>query len=156
MRLVVDKDDPRADDVGALLQTHLAFSRGVTPAEYAFALDVEELADPSVTFFSARRDGALMGVAALKRLDQDTAEVKSMHTRGDERGRGVGRAILEHILDFARSEGYLVVNLETGTTEEFAAARALYASSGFRPCAPFGRYEASPYNTFMTLRLDEA
>jgi putative acetyltransferase len=154
--LVVDKDDPRADDVGALLKRHLAFSRGVTPAEYAFALDVEELADPSVTFFSARRDGVLMGVAALKHLDRSTAELKSMHTREDERGRGVGRAILEHILDFARSQGYLEANLETGTTEEFAAARALYASSGFRPCAPFGQYEASPYNTFMTLRLDEA
>lgn len=156
MLLVVDRDDPRADDVGALLMRHLAFSRGVTPAEYAFALDVEGLADPSVTFFSARQGGVLMGIAALKRLDQRTAEVKSMHTREDERGRGVGRAILEHILDFARSEGYLVVNLETGTTEEFSAARALYASSGFRPCPPFGQYEASPYNTFMTLRLDEA
>lgn len=154
MPLVVTPDDPRSDDVRALLATHLSFSRGVTPAEYSFALDVEELAEPSVVFFSARRDGALIGIAALKHLDRTRAELKSMHTREDERGRGVGRAVLGYILGFARDQGYEEISLETGTTEEFAAARALYAGSGFQPCPPFGGYRASPYNTFMTLRLE--
>ena len=147
-------DDPRADDVSALLAAHLAFARGATPVEYSFALDVEQLVEPGVTFFGARRAGRLVGVAALKRLDESHAELKSMHTRQDERDRGVGRAMVEHLLGFARDQGYRQVSLETGSTEEFASARALYARAGFRPCEPFGDYRASPYNAFMTIGLD--
>jgi putative acetyltransferase len=146
-------DDPRAADVRALLAAHLDFSRSSTPPEFSFALDVDGLADPAVTFFSARRQGLLLGVAALKRLDADRAELKSMHTRAAERGRGVGRALVDHLLAYARRQGYREVSLETGTTEEFAAARALYRRAGFLPCPPFGDYEASAYNTFMTILL---
>ena len=155
MELEIAIDDPRAADVQDLLGVHLAFSQTVTPIEYSFALDVHELVGDEVTFFSARRGGLLVGIAALKRLDQDHAELKSMHTREAERGTGIGRALVEHLLAFARAEGYRQVSLETGSTEEFVAARTLYARAGFSPCEPFGGYAASPYNTFMTMRLDE-
>jgi putative acetyltransferase len=150
----ISVDDPRAHDVQALLANHLAFSRGVTPAEYSFALDVGQLVDQNVTLFSARDAGRLVGVAALKRLDDATAELKSMHTLEAERRRGVGHALVEHILAFARAHGYGRVSLETGSTDDFVAARSLYAGLGFRPCEPFGEYRESPYNTFMTLTLD--
>lgn len=154
MEFVIDVDDPRADDVRTLLSLHLAFSRSATPPEFSFALDVEELVQPEVTFFSARREGEVVGVAALKRLDDTHAELKSMHTRQADRGRGVGRTLVEHVLTFARREGYRRVSLETGDTDEFAPARELYARTGFKPCKPFGEYKASPYNTFMTISLD--
>jgi putative acetyltransferase len=154
MELVIGVDDPRADDIRALLATHLAFSHAVTPAEYSFALDVEKLVEPEVTFFSARRAGVVVGVAALKRLDQSHAELKSMHTRETARGRGVGRAMVEYLLTVAWHEGYRRVSLETGSTDEFVAARALYAKAGFRTCGPFGDYGPSPYNTFMTISLE--
>ncbi|MGH8995582.1 MAG: GNAT family N-acetyltransferase [Acidimicrobiales bacterium] len=146
-------DDPRAADVMALLAIHLDFAHSVTPAEYSFALDVEELVDSAVTFFSARTTGRLLGVAALKRLDGGHAELKSMHTLEAERGRGVGGALVDHIVAFAASQGFRWVSLETGSTDEFASARALYTKMGFRLGAPFGDYRASPYNTFMTLAL---
>ncbi len=156
MHIDVGVDDPRAEDVRALLVVHLGFSRGATPAEYSFALDVEQLVDPTVTFFSATQAGRLGGVAALKRLDEANAELKSMHTSEAERGRGVGRALVEHILLFAGKAGYRRVSLETGATHEFAPARALYAKLGFSPCEAFGDYRASPYNTFMTMSLEPA
>ncbi len=156
MELAVRVDDPRAEDVRELLTTHLAFSRGVTPVQYSFALDVDRLVDPSVTFFSARRAGQLIGIAALKRLDETHAELKSMHTTEAERGRGVGRALVEHILAFARQAGYHRVSLETGATEDFVVARGLYARVGFEPCAPFADYQPSPYNTFMSLSIEPA
>lgn len=152
--LVILEDDPHAEDVRALLHTHLAFSRTVTPLEHSFALDSDGLADPSVTFFSARRDGELLAIGALKHHDVDLAEVKSMHTREASRGGGVGRAMIEHLLAVARTRGYRTVGLETGTTEDFAAARALYAKAGFEPCGAFGDYEPSAYNTFMNQSLD--
>lgn len=84
MSFDVGVDNPRAEDVRALMAIHLGFSLGVTPPEYSFALDSDELADPSVTFFSAREAGRLVGIAALQRLDDTHAELKSMHTREAE------------------------------------------------------------------------
>jgi putative acetyltransferase len=149
----ISVDDPGAPDVRMLLSTHLAFARAPTPPEDAHALDVDGLLDPSVTFFSFRRDGVLLAVGALKRLDPDHAEVKSMHTVAAARGRGIGRRMAEHLIAVAREAGYRRLSLETGSMAEFAPARALYASVGFERCDPFGEYRASPNSTYMTLYL---
>lgn len=156
MELAIGVDDPRAQDVRELLAIHLGFSRAVTPVEYSFALDVDQLVDPGITLFTARRDGRLVGIAALKQIDETHGELKSMHTREAERGRGVGRALVEHILGFAREAGYRRVSLETGTTEDFVAARTLYVCLGFESGAAFADYRPSPYNTFMTMSLESA
>ena len=151
--LVIAVDHPRRDDVQALLRRHLTFAHEHTPIEHAFALDVDALLEPDVTFFAARRDGALLAVGALKELDARHAEVKSMHTAGAARRQGVGRAMVQHLLGVARDRGYDRVSLETGTMDAFAPARALYRDIGFVPCGPFAGYRASPDNTFMTLEL---
>lgn len=153
MDLEIALDDPRTDDVRALLVNHLAFALDTTPAEYSFALSVDQLVEPGITFFSARREGAVVGVAALKQVDDLHVELKSMHTRAEDRGCGVGRALLDHLLAHARRRGYRRMSLETGTTDEFAPARRLYSRAGFQACPPFGHYRASDFNTFMTLLL---
>lgn len=150
----ISADDPRAADVRALLQRHLEFNRSNTPPEHIHALDVDGLVDPAITFVSFRQGGELLGVGALKQLDGQHAELKSMHTAQAARGRGIGRAILGHLLGLARERGCRQVSLETGAMPEYAPARAMYASAGFRPCGPFGGYRPSPSNSFMTLRLD--
>lgn len=152
--LVIEADDPDAPDVRALLDRHLAFAHGNSPPEDVHALDSRGLQAADVTFFSARADGVLLGVGALRRLDPAHAEVKSMHTAEAARGKGVGRAMLEHLLAVARSRGCRRVSLETGTMAAFAPARALYVSAGFRPCEPFGPYFRSPNSVCMTLALD--
>lgn len=147
-------DDPRADDVRELLERHLAYARANTAPEDVYALEVDELVDASVTFFSFRVDGALLGVAALKRLDGQHAEIKSMHTAQEARGQGIGRALVDHIVGVARERGYRRVSLETGAGPAFAAARGLYASASFTPCGAFGDYRPSPTSAYMTLSLD--
>ena len=149
-------DDPRAPDVRTLLERHMAAMLATTPPEHTFALDVDGLLDPAITFFSFRADGELLGVGAIKRLDAEHAEIKSMHTAAAARGRGVGRAMLHHLLGVARLEGMRRVSLETGTMAEFAAARALYQSAGFTACGPFADYQPSDDNCFMTLPLGAA
>lgn len=150
----ITADDPHAPDVRALLERHLTFALATTPPEHAFALDADKLADPQITFFGCRAPGGeLLGIGALKEHSPVFGEIKSMHTAAAARGRGVGRAMLTHLLDLAAERGYARVSLETGTMAEFAAARALYTSAGFTPCPPFGDYKASPDNCFMTLRL---
>ena len=146
-------DDPRAPDVRALLDAHLAMTRAASPPEDVHALDVSGLLDPSVSFFSLRSGGEVLAVGALKRLSPSHAEVKSMHTAAAARGRGIARAMLAHLLAVARAEGLERVSLETGSTAVFAPARSLYASAGFVDCEPFGDYVRSPYSSFMTLEL---
>jgi putative acetyltransferase len=148
-------DDPRTPDVRALLERHLEFANLHSPPEDVHALDVDGLLDPALTFFSARRDtGELLGVGALKQLDARHAELKSMHTALAARGRGVGLAMVAHLIGVARDRGVRRVSLETGTMAAFAPARALYGSVGFRQCAPFADYRQSPNSVCMTLLLD--
>jgi len=151
--LVIVVDDPRAADVQLLLERHLAFADALSPPEHVHALGVEGLGDPQVTFFSARRDGLLLGVGALKRLDGAHGELKSMHTAEASRGQGVGRALLHHVLEVAVARGYERVSLETGTMDAFAPARSLYSKVGFTPCPPFGNYTVNPYSVCMTLEI---
>ena len=151
---VIATEDPRADDVRALLARHLAYAKANTEPADVHALEVDALVDPAVTFFSLRRDGTLLGVAALKHLDDDHAEIKSMHTAEAERGRGVGRALVERLVEIARERGHRRVSIETGAGPAFAAARRLYASAGFEPCGPFGDYPPSPNSAYMTLDLN--
>jgi putative acetyltransferase len=152
---VIGVDDPRSPDVRAVLERHLAFARATTRKEDVHALEADDLADPAVTLFSYRDGGgAVLGIAALKRIDDEHAEVKSMHTVEEARGRGVGRALVEHMVAVARERGYRRLSLETGAQPAFAPARALYASAGFTPCGPFAGYPDSPNSAFMTRALD--
>ena len=151
---VIASEDPRAPDVRALLERHLEFARETTPAEGVHALDVSGLLDPDVTLFSYRRDGQLLAVGAIRMLDADHAELKSMHTAEAARRQGIGRAMVEHLVDVARARGVRRVSLETGNMDAFAPARALYEEAGFEPCAPFGDYVGSPTSACMSRRLD--
>jgi len=108
-------EDPRAADVQELLRRHLALSAASTPAEHAHALDLTGLLDPDVTLFGLRADGELLAIGALKQIDADHAELKSMHTAARARRRGIGRAMLEHLIAAARKRGYKQLSLETAT-----------------------------------------
>jgi putative acetyltransferase len=150
----IGPDDPRAPDVQALLERHLAFAHEHSPPADVHALDLDGLLGPDISFFSCRRDGELLGVGALKWLDPHHAELKSMHTAAGSRGQGIGQALVEHLVAVARERGVQRVSLETGTMAAFAPARSLYASLGFEACAPFAGYAPSPNSICMTLRLD--
>lgn len=137
----------------ALLDRHLAFAHEVTPADHVHALEVDDLADPAVTVFAARREGALVGVGAIRELHAEHGELKSMHTAEVARGQGVGHAVLEHLLSVARGRGYRRVSLETGTMDAFAPARALYSAVGFEPCDPYGEHTRNHFSICMSLEI---
>lgn len=147
-------EDPRDHLVQALLRRHLTFAAEYSPPDQVFALDVDGLLDPAVTLYGVRLNSTLLGLGALKRLDARHVEVKSMHIAEEARGRGLGRLMLNHLLDTARAEGFHRVSLETGSMDAFITARRLYADVGFVDCGPFAQYEASEWSTFMTLHLE--
>jgi putative acetyltransferase len=143
-------DDPR---VQALLGIHLAKARAATAEGFAFALDLSGLKVPEIRFFTAWDGDAVLGTGALKRMAPDHGEVKSMHTAEAARRRGVGAAMLRHIVAAARMAGMARLSLETGTSAYFQPAVAMYLAHGFTPCGPFGDYAASAENRFLTLAL---
>ena len=153
MRLTFHAGDLDSADVQALLDLHFASMRSNSPPEACHVLAADGLRCPSVTFWSAREDGHLLGIGALKELAPDHGEVKSMRTAPEALGRGVGRGLLHHIVTEARRRGYRRLSLETGSTEPFAAALSLYQSEGFVPCGPFGGYEDTPFTRFFTREL---
>lgn len=146
-------DDLRGPEIADLLRAHLTFCRSTSPPESTHALDLDGLRVPAVTFWSAWEGPDLIGCGALKQIDPGHGEIKSMHTAARHRGRGVGVAILKHIVAEARARGYRRLSLETGSMAAFAPARALYAGFGFTECAPFDAYKPDPNSVFMMLDL---
>ena len=101
-------------------------------------------------------DETLFGVGALKRLSTDHGEIKSMHTAQALHGRGAGSAMLRHIIAAAQASGMSHLSLETGSSDYFLPARALYKRHGFVECPPFANYILDPNSVFMTLNLRES
>lgn len=148
--------DLNDDRVVALLETHYATARAQTAPGSAHALDPSSLRTPDIRLCAAWSGDDLLGIGALRALSPGHGEIKSMHVAQRARGRGIGAALLRHLLDAARRGGMRQVSLETGSWPYFEPARALYRRHGFVDCAPFGSYAADPNSTFMTLSLDAA
>jgi putative acetyltransferase len=152
--MLIVEDDLSSDATQALLRLHLAGMHATSPPGHVFSLDLSGLKAPSVTVWSARRGDAVLGIGALKQLDAEAGEVKSMRTHPDHARMGVGAAILERIIHEARARGLRTLSLETGSGEAFEPALALYRRRGFVDGAAFADYEKSPFNQFLHLSLD--
>ena len=153
--IAVRRDDPLSPAVAGLIAEHLAFARANTDAAFRFALGAEKLATADTAFFTAWDGDTLVGMGAVKRLDSDHAELKSMRTADAHRRKGVGAAVLAALIAYAREQGIVRLSLETGTDDDFVPAHALYRRFGFVDCGAFADYPAdSTQNRYMTLTLE--
>ncbi len=143
-------DDLSGEPVRALIARHLSGMHASSPPSSVHAFDIEQLRHPDVTFWTAWHDDELAGCGALKRLDAERGEIKSMRVADAFLGRGVGRAILEHVVSEAKALGLRSLWLETGSGAPFVAALRLYESAGFSRCGPFDGYTDDPFSVFMT------
>ena len=143
-------DDP---GVLALLREHLQGMADHSPPESIHALDVEGLKAPGITFWTMRNGSEVLGCIALKQLNERHGEIKSMRTASAHLRKGVGAALLEHLVAEARRRGYERLSLETGSGPGFEAAHALFRKFGFVECGPFADYREDPFSRFMTAAL---
>ena len=156
MSISIETATPLNKEVAQILEIHHNFCTSTTPADCCHVMNVSELISPQIEVFAARLDGKYVGVGALRVLNETHGELKSMHTLEKARGQGVGRAVVEHISEFAKSKGITRLSLETGTNDAFRAARELYFSLGFEVCEPFGDYSLSENNVYMTKVLSSS
>ncbi len=150
MDLRIRLDDLSGEPTRRLIARHLAGMHASSPPGAVFALDADALREPGVTFWSAWIGDEIAGCGALKRLDAERGEIKSMRVADEFLGRGVGRALLDHLIREARSRGITSLWLETGTGAAFTPAHRLYETAGFTRCGPFGDYADNGFSVFMT------
>jgi putative acetyltransferase len=148
----------REDDLSGratleLVELHLRAMHESSPPGHVFALDTSGLRRDDVTVWTAWIDGEIAGMVALRRLNEDASEVKSMRTHPRHLRRGVAARLLDHLIAEARARGTRRLLLETGSGQAFDAAIALYVRRGFVPTEAFGEYEKSAFNQFFALDL---
>lgn len=146
-------DDLAGPEIARFLEEHVTEMRAVTPAGSAHALDLDGLRIPEVTFWTAIDEGTIVGCGAIKRLDEDHGEIKSMRVASAVRRSGVASLLLDHMVAEARRMGLSRLSLETGSFAFFTPARQLYLRRGFVLCEPFADYEPDLNNVFMTKAL---
>ncbi len=118
-------DDLKGPEIAALLQRHLDHMYSITPADSVYALDMHALRVPEITFWTAWKDGNLVGCVALKDHGNQLGEIKSMHTASEMRGLGIARKLVVTLLDEARRRNFSSLSLETERTAHFLPAQRL-------------------------------
>ena len=151
MRIVLD--DLSGPEIAGFLEEHIEEMKAVTPPGSKHALDLEGLRSSEVSFWTVVGDGRIVGCGAIKRLDEEHGEIKSMRVAPECRRIGVGGMLLRYLIAEAQRMGFLRLSLETGASEFFEHARELYRKYGFEYCGPFADYILDQNSVFMKKRL---
>ena len=147
---VIRLETPDQPEIHALLRTSDAYYAALYPAESNHLVDIASLQQPDTSFFVARIDGAVRGIAAIRR-HSGYGEVKRMFVDPTARGLKLGSRLLSALEADARAVGLSCLRLETGVRQPEAIA--LYRAAGFREIEPFGGYQADPNSLFMEKSL---
>lgn len=154
MNPTIAEESPLGGDLALLMERHTAAMYADTPLGSIHMMDAGALARNSIRFFVMRDGGAPIGMGGYKRLSElaegPHGEIKSMHILHEVRGRGLARAMLDHLIVAAKADGITRLSLETGAQASFAPARLLYERAGFSYCDPFEGYRPDPMSAFMT------
>ena len=144
-------DNPQ---VNALLKKHFIELKSVSPAGSTHVLDISGLKDQSIKFWSLWESNKLVGCGALKFLDKNHGEFKSIRVADNFRKSGVGRKIINHLIEEAKKLDISKLSIETGAGEFFLPARKLFIEFGFKICPPFAHYKEDPNSCYYSLDIN--
>ena len=140
-------------EVHELLIKHFIELRSVSPKGSAHVLDIDGLKDPTIKFWSLWENENLMGIGALKFLDKDHGEFKSIRVDDKFRNKGYGLKVISYLIQEAKKLNIKRLSLETGAGEFFAPARKLFLKSGFKIAKPFSHYKEDINSVYMDLLI---
>ena len=143
-------DEPRVNE---LLTKHFIELRSVSPEGSTHVLDIPGLKDPTIRFWSLWDGKELVGCGALKLLEKNHGEFKSIRVADKFRKIGMGEKIISHLIDQAKQIGIKKLSTETGAGEFFAPARKLFKKFGFKKCKPFAHYKEDPNSCYYNLNI---
>ena len=140
-------------EVLELLNKHFIELRSVSPVESTHVLDIEGLKDQNIKFWSLWEGNLLMGCGALKLLNKEHGEFKSIRVEDRFRKKDNGIKILKHLIFEAKKLNIKRISVETGTGDFFTPARKLFNKCGFKLCKPFAHYKEDPNSCYMSMRI---
>jgi len=140
-------------DVHELLVKHFIELRSVSPEGSTHVLDIKGLKDPSIKFWSLWEDDKLMGSGALKFLDSQHGEFKSIRVNDKFRNNGYGLMVTSHLIEEAKKLNIKKLSLETGAGKFFVPARKLFIKCGFKVCEPFSHYKEDVNSVYMSMLI---
>ena len=143
-------DNPKVHE---LLIKHFLELRSVSPTGSPHVLDIAGLKDPSIKFWSLWEENDLMGSGALKFLDNEHGEFKSIRVSDNFRGKGNGTKVINHLINEAKKLNIKRLSLETGAGDFFLNARKLFNKCGFEICEPFSHYKEDINSIYMTMLI---
>ena len=143
-------DDPKVNE---LLNKHFIELRSVSPEGSSHVLDIPGLKDPSIRFWSLWENDELIGCGALKTLEPDHGEFKSIRVADKFRNKGIGEKIIYHLIDEAKKLEISKLSIETGSGDFFLPARNLFLKFGFKKCKPFAHYKEDPNSCYYNLNI---
>ena len=141
-------------EVHELLTKHFIELRSVSPEGSAHVLDINGLRDPSIKFWSLWENETLIGSGALKFLDIEHGEFKSIRVSDKFRNQGNGIKVINHLINEAKKLNIKRLSLETGAGKFFIIARKLFNKSGFKTCKPFSHYKNDINSIYMTMLIN--
>jgi len=141
-------------EVHELLTKHFIELRSVSPEDSCHVLDIAGLKDSSIKFWSLWDGNNLMGSGALKFLDKEHGEFKSIRVSDKFRGKGNGSKVINHLINEAKKLNIKRLSLETGAGDFFLAARKLFLKCGFETCEPFSNYKDNINSVYMTMQIN--
>ena len=141
-------------EVNELLTKHFIELRAASPEGSAHVLDIPGLKIPSIKFWSLWENDKLMGCGALKFLDKDHGEFKSIRVHNDYRNRGNGIKVIKHLIEEAKKLNIKRISIETGAGKFFESARKLFQKCDFKPCEPFAHYKKDINSLYLTKLID--
>ena len=139
------------NQVDQLLKKHFIELRSVSPEGSAHVLDIEGLKNETIKFWSLWEDNQLIGCGALKFLDKEHGEFKSIRLADKFRNKGNGIKIIKHLIKEAKKLNIKKISLETGAGNFFKPARELFILSGFKLCEPFAHYKKDINSVYMSM-----
>ena len=140
-------------EVNNLLKKHFIELRSVSPAGSTHVLDIDGLKDPSIKFWSLWENNKLVGCGALKFLEKNHGEFKSIRVADEFKKKGTGERIINHLIEEAKKLKISKLSIETGAGDFFLPARNLFSKFGFKSCPPFAHYKDDPNSCYYTLDL---
>ena len=141
-------------EVNQLLKKHFIELRAASPEGSAHVLDIPGLKVNSIKFWSLWEKNFLIGCGALKFLEHNHGEFKSIRIHDNFRGKGNGIKIINHLMVEAKKLDITRISIETGSSKFFAPARKLFEKCGFEPCPPFAHYTEDINSLYLTKLLD--
>ena len=140
-------------EVKKLLISHFIELSSVSPVDRGHVLDIPGLKNPSIKFWSLWENDQLIGCGALKFLDKEHGELKSIRVADSFRRKGNGFKVINHLINEAKELNIKKISLETGTGNFFTPATKLFDKCGFKVCEPFAHYKKDPDACYMSLLL---